>query len=115
MDVRTFDNSELPGRPLREGPWTASHRSCSRRSQTGPCNTLSTDDGVIGFDAANGTPSVPAGVEKLSRRRADWLSRETGCTTGAIGKYARMVVGPATKGAVTHPIGAAEEVCYADQ
>lgn len=99
MDVRTFDNSELPGRPLREGPWKASHRSYSR----------------IGFDAAHGTPSVPAGVEKLSRRRADWLSRETGCTTGAIGKYARMVVGPATKGAVTHPIGAAEEVCYADQ
>lgn len=115
MDARTFDNSKLSGRPVREWPRKVSHRSDKCCPHPGLCNALLADDNSIEFDAANGTPHALPGVEKLSRRRADWLSRETGYTTGAIGKYARMVVGPTTKGAVTHPIGAAGKVCYADQ
>jgi dihydroxy-acid dehydratase len=49
----------------------------------------------------------------LAARKKDWKPRPTGSPSGAIWKYAQGV-GPAVKGAVTHPGGAAEVTTYAD-
>ena len=51
---------------------------------------------------------------ELARRRAEWQPRRTDYNAGALWKYAQLV-GPAHLGAVTHPGGAAETHCYADQ
>lgn len=40
--------------------------------------------------------------EDMSARRAKWQPRETNYRSGALWKYAQLV-GPAEKGAVTHP------------
>ncbi len=71
------------------------------------------DGDMITLDAVEGTISVDVGDEELARRKADWAPRETEYGSGAIWKYAQ-IVGPARKGAVTHPGAAAETQCYAD-
>ena len=45
--------------------------------------------------------------------KKSWKPRETDYQSGAIWRYAQNV-GPAYKGAVTHPGGAAETHVYAD-
>ena len=45
--------------------------------------------------------------------RAQWKAREAEYGSGYLWKYAQQV-GPAVKGAVTHPGGAGEKACYAD-
>ena len=78
----------------------------------GPIGLLRDGD-VISIDAVEGTLAVGLSDEELEARRAEWQSRETDYTSGAIWKYAQTV-GPAVKGAVTHPGGAKERNCYAD-
>jgi dihydroxy-acid dehydratase len=51
---------------------------------------------------------------EMAKRRAAWAPRKTDYNAGALWKYAQLV-GPAHRGAVTHPGGAAETHCYADQ
>jgi dihydroxy-acid dehydratase len=50
---------------------------------------------------------------ELTRRKTEWKPRATNHTSGALWKYAQQV-GPAVLGAVTHPGGAKEKLCYAD-
>jgi dihydroxy-acid dehydratase len=78
----------------------------------GPIGLIKDGD-VITIDAEAGRLDVNVTVEELSRRKKDWKPREHGYRTGALWKYAQQV-GPAVGGAVTHPGGSHEGVCYAD-
>ncbi|WP_336056623.1 dihydroxy-acid dehydratase [Nitratireductor sp. CH_MIT9313-5] len=78
----------------------------------GPIGLLRDGD-MISIDAVEGTIDVDLSEEELAARRAEWKPRETDYQSGAIWKYAQTV-GPAVKGAVTHPGGAKETHCYAD-
>jgi dihydroxy-acid dehydratase len=78
----------------------------------GPIGLINDGD-IIEIDAVSGTLSVQLSDDELKKRRAAWKGRSTAYTSGAIWKYAQQV-GPARDGAVTHPGGAAEVVCYAD-
>jgi dihydroxy-acid dehydratase len=74
---------------------------------------LINDGDRISLDAVNGTISVALSDEELAARRAQWTPRTTDYASGTLWKYAQTV-GPATKGAVTHPGAKAETHCYAD-
>ncbi len=78
----------------------------------GPIGLLEDGD-VIVIDANEGTLDLEVSDEELETRRKKWQPRETDYRSGALWKYAQLV-GPAEKGAVTHPGGAAEVSCYAD-
>jgi dihydroxy-acid dehydratase len=78
----------------------------------GPIGLLKDGD-IISIDAEAGRLDTNVTVEELSRRKKDWKPREHGYGTGALWKYAQQV-GPAVSGAVTHPGGSHEGVCYAD-
>ncbi|RAI00657.1 dihydroxy-acid dehydratase [Acuticoccus sediminis] len=78
----------------------------------GPIGLLKDGD-MITIDANVGTISVDLSDEELEKRRADWKPRDTAFQSGAIWKYAQQV-GPAEKGAVTHPGGKVEVKAYAD-
>jgi dihydroxy-acid dehydratase len=72
------------------------------------------DGDIIELDAENGTINVKVTDEEFAKRKAQWKPREGEFGSGYLWKYAREV-GPALYGAVTHPGGKAEKVCYADQ
>jgi dihydroxy-acid dehydratase len=72
------------------------------------------DGDIIDINAETGTLDVQLDDEELEKRRSEWIPRETDFSSGAIWKYAQTV-GNARDGAVTHPGGSAEKVCYADQ
>jgi dihydroxy-acid dehydratase len=78
----------------------------------GPIGLIKDGD-IIEIDAVNGTLNVKLSDEELAKRKSQWKPRETDFTSGYLWKYAQQV-GPAVKGAVTHPGGAAEKECYAD-
>jgi len=79
----------------------------------GPIALLKNGD-MISLDAIKGTISVDLTEAELEARKADWKGpRETIYATGALWKYAQLV-GPANKGAVTHPGGTAEKHIYMD-
>jgi dihydroxy-acid dehydratase len=71
------------------------------------------DGDMITIDAVNGTIDVAVSDDELKKRKADWKPRETHFGSGALWKYAQEV-GPAVKGAVTHPGAKGEKECYAD-
>ena len=78
----------------------------------GPIGLLKDGD-IISIDATKGTLDVKLSDEELAERRKTWEPRETDSTSGVIWKYAQTV-SSAREGAVTHPGGAKEKVCYAD-
>ncbi len=78
----------------------------------GPIGLLEDGD-IITIDAERGTLSVDLSEETLSERRKGWNPPKTQYATGALWKYAQLV-GPAGKGALTHPSGKEEVLCYAD-
>ncbi|HFQ15304.1 MAG TPA: dihydroxy-acid dehydratase [Rhodobacteraceae bacterium] len=78
----------------------------------GPIGLLRDGD-IIAIDAEAGTLDVELDEDELARRREEWQPRQTDYQSGALWKYAQQV-GPACKGAVTHPGGKAEVSCYAD-
>jgi len=78
----------------------------------GPIGLLKDGD-VITIDAVKGTLDVAVSDAELAERRKSWQPRTPDLRSGAIWKYAQTV-GPASKGAVTHPGGAAEIKSYAD-
>ncbi|MFK5977323.1 MAG: dihydroxy-acid dehydratase [Rhizobiaceae bacterium] len=78
----------------------------------GPIGLLKDGD-IISIDATKGTLNVQLSDEELAERRKVWKPRETASTSGVIWKYAQTV-SSAREGAVTHPGGAAEKICYAD-
>jgi len=71
------------------------------------------DGDIIAIDADKGTLDLEVSADELERRRKAWKAPSNPYQSGALKKYADQV-GPARKGAVTHPGGKAEVVCYAD-
>ncbi|PZQ59019.1 MAG: dihydroxy-acid dehydratase [Sphingomonas taxi] len=71
------------------------------------------DGDAIRIDAEAGTIDLLVDDAVLAERRARWQARENDYGSGALWRYAQNV-GPAYKGAVTHPGAAAERHVYAD-
>jgi dihydroxy-acid dehydratase len=78
----------------------------------GPIALIEDGDEII-IDAETGVIDLNVDSEILENRKKSWKPRETDYQSGAIWRYAQNV-GPAYKGAVTHPGGAAETHVYAD-
>jgi dihydroxy-acid dehydratase len=78
----------------------------------GPIGLIKEGD-IISIDAEKGILDLEVGAEELERRRKVWKAPANPYQSGALRKFADQV-GPARKGAVTHPGGKAEVVCYAD-
>ncbi len=81
-------------------------------AEGGPIGLLRDGD-MVAIDADAGTLALEVGDEELERRRKEWQPPHSAYQSGVLWKYAGQV-GPARKGAVTHPGGGAEVVCYAD-
>ena len=68
---------------------------------------------IIAIDAEAGTIDLEVAAEVLAARRTDWRPRGHDYNAGAIWRFAQNV-GPASRGAVTHPGARAETHVYAD-
>jgi dihydroxy-acid dehydratase len=79
----------------------------------GPIALIENGDRIV-IDAEAGTIDLMVPDDVMAKRRAAWSPRKTQYTSGALWKYAQLV-GPALKGAVTHPGAAEESHIYADQ
>ena len=71
------------------------------------------DGDTIRIDAEVGTIDLVVAPETLAARRANWVARVNDYQSGALWRYSQTV-GPAYKGAVTHPGAATERHVYAD-
>ena len=71
------------------------------------------DGDMIAIDAEAGTIALEVDEATLAERRKAWKPRGHDYNAGALWRYAQTV-GPAYKGAVTHPGAAAETHVYAD-
>ncbi|PZO71384.1 MAG: dihydroxy-acid dehydratase [Pelagerythrobacter marensis] len=71
------------------------------------------DGDIISIDAEAGTIDLAVSADVLAARRERWERRPTEYGSGALWRYAQNV-GPASKGAITHPGAVAETRCYAD-
>jgi dihydroxy-acid dehydratase len=81
-------------------------------AEGGPIGLLREGD-IIVIDAEKGTVDVELPPGEMEKRRAAWTPRKAAFGSGALWRFGQNV-GPARKGAVTHP-GASHEVrCYAD-
>jgi dihydroxy-acid dehydratase len=78
----------------------------------GPIALLKDGD-IIDIDATKGTLDVRLTKAEFAARRKKWKPRQHDFQSGTLWKYAQTV-GPAHKGAVTHPGGDAETHMYAD-
>jgi dihydroxy-acid dehydratase len=79
----------------------------------GPIGLLKDGD-MITIDAIKGELSVDLSEAELAERAKSWSGpRETIYASGALWKYAQLV-GPAVKGAITHPGAEGEKHVYAD-
>ncbi len=78
----------------------------------GPIGLLQDGDMIV-IDAEKGTLDVELSDDELARRKQAWQPRQTDYQAGTLFKYAQLV-GPAYKGAVTHPGAKAETHVYAD-
>jgi dihydroxy-acid dehydratase len=71
------------------------------------------DGDIISIDAEAGTIDLHVDEAVLAERRKAWTPRPNDYQSGALWRYAQNV-GPAYKGAVTHPGAKAETHVYAD-
>lgn len=71
------------------------------------------DGDMIRIDAEAGTIDLDVAEDVMAERRKAWKARVSDYGSGALWRYAQNV-GPAYKGAVTHPGAAAETHVYAD-
>ncbi|PTW49426.1 dihydroxy-acid dehydratase [Sphingomonas faeni] len=78
----------------------------------GPIALVKNGD-IIHIDAEAGTIDLDVPEDVMAARRAAWVPRTNDYGSGALWRYAKTV-GPAYKGAVTHPGAAAETHVYAD-
>ena len=78
----------------------------------GPIALLKDGDVII-IDAVSATIQVDISDAELQKRRTAWQPRKTDYQSGALWKFVQTV-GPAEKGAVTHPGARAETHVYAD-
>jgi dihydroxy-acid dehydratase len=81
-------------------------------AECGPIALVENGD-LIEIDAEKGTIDLLVDDQVLEERRKAWTPRVSDYGSGALWRYARNV-GPAYKGAVTHPGGKAETHVYAD-
>jgi dihydroxy-acid dehydratase len=81
-------------------------------AECGPI-ALVRDGDIIAIDAEAGTIDLEVDPAELAERRKAWAPRGHDYNSGALWRYAQNV-GPAYKGAVTHPGGKAETHVYAD-
>jgi dihydroxy-acid dehydratase len=81
-------------------------------AEGGPIALIEDGDEIM-IDAETGVIDLNVPAEVLDERRKHWTPRATDYGSGAIWRYAQNV-GPAYKGAVTHPGGSAETHVYAD-
>jgi dihydroxy-acid dehydratase len=78
----------------------------------GPIGLLRDGD-IIEIDAVEGTLDVKLTKSEFEQRAREWKPHAEEFTSGYLWKYAQQV-GPARRGAVTHPGGLVEKGCYAD-
>jgi len=78
----------------------------------GPIGLLKDGD-IIEIDTNKGILNVELSKDELNLRKKNWKPKATEYTTGTLWKYSQSV-GPAFKGAVTHPGASKEKKCYAD-
>jgi dihydroxy-acid dehydratase len=71
------------------------------------------DGDTIAIDAVAGTIDLDVAPDELARRRAVWVPPVNAYGAGALWRYAQTV-GPASRGAVTHPGATAERHVFAD-
>ena len=71
------------------------------------------DGDIVAIDAEAETIDLLVDADVLATRRAAWRPRATDYQSGALWRYAQNV-GPASKGAVTHPGAKAETHVFAD-
>jgi len=71
------------------------------------------DGDMIVLDADNGLIDIELSADELAARAKNWKAPKSSFQNGYLWKYANEV-GPARTGAVTHPGGSAEVVCYGD-
>ncbi|MAW98279.1 MAG: dihydroxy-acid dehydratase, partial [Sphingomonas sp.] len=71
------------------------------------------DGDTIRIDAEAGTIDLDVAEDVLTQRRSRWQPRSNDYQAGALWRYSQNV-GPARKGAVTHPGAKAETHVYAD-
>ncbi len=81
-------------------------------AEGGPIALIEDGDEIM-IDAETGVIDLNVATEILEERRKHWTPRATDYGSGAIWRYAQNV-GPAYKGAVTHPGGSAETHVFAD-
>jgi dihydroxy-acid dehydratase len=81
-------------------------------AECGPIALIEDGDEIM-IDAETGVIDLNVPAEVLEERRKHWTPRATDYGSGAIWRYAQNV-GPAYKGAVTHPGGSAETHVFAD-
>ena len=78
----------------------------------GPIGLIKNGD-IIEIDTDKGSLKVLLSSKELSKRRKKWKPKKIEYNSGTLWKYSQSV-GPAFKGAVTHPGGFKEKNCYAD-
>ena len=81
-------------------------------AECGPIALVENGD-EIAIDAEKGTIDLNVAEEVLAERRKIWKPRSSDYGSGALWRYAQTV-GPAYKGALTHPGGKEERHVYAD-
>jgi dihydroxy-acid dehydratase len=81
-------------------------------AECGPI-ALIEDGDVVNIDAEKGVIDLEVDAKTLETRRKAWKPRLSDYGSGALWRYAQNV-GPAYKGAVTHPGAGAERHVYAD-
>jgi dihydroxy-acid dehydratase len=81
-------------------------------AEGGPIGLIEDGD-MITIDAEAGRIDVELSQAELAERKAKWQPRQNDYQAGALWRYAQNV-GPAWKGAVTHPGGKAETHVFAD-
>jgi dihydroxy-acid dehydratase len=81
-------------------------------AECGPI-ALIEDGDEISIDAVAGTIDLNVADDVLAERRKAWKPRENDYQSGALYRYSQTV-GPAVKGALTHPGAKAEKHVYAD-
>ena len=78
----------------------------------GPIALLKNGD-IIEIDTKKGSLKVQLSKKEMKKRKKKWKPRKIEYTSGTLWKYSQSV-GPAFKGAVTHPGAFKEKKCYAD-
>jgi dihydroxy-acid dehydratase len=81
-------------------------------AEGGPIALVENGD-IIAIDAEAGTIDLKVAESVLAERQKNWRPRQNDYQSGALWRYAQNV-GPAYKGAVTHPGAKAETHVYAD-